>query len=126
VNEADDDEDQFEEDFFNMFLEDDASGFIYGTYEYAMHVDKYCTRSEYRQPAMSGLEWVERKLVHRNVCCKMFRMSPTVFYRLHDLLVEKYGLSSSPKSTLVEALRMFVWMVGAPQSVRQAQCSKKR
>jgi hypothetical protein len=121
VNETDDGKDQFEEDFFNMFLEDDASGFIYGTYEYAMHVDKYCTRSEYRQPATSGLKWVERKLGHRNVCYKMFRMSPTVFYRLHDLLVQKYGLSSSPKSSSVETLGMFFWMVGAPQSVRQAE-----
>jgi hypothetical protein len=108
VNEADDDEDQFENDFFNMFLEDDASGFIYGTYEYVVHVDKYCTRSEYRQPTMSGLEWVERKLGHTNACYKIFGMSPTIFYRLHDLLVEKYGLTSSPMFSSVEALGMLL------------------
>jgi hypothetical protein len=38
-------------------------------YEYAMHIDKYCNRAEYRQPTMSGLDWVERKLTNRTTTC---------------------------------------------------------
>jgi hypothetical protein len=122
VTAAADEQAQWEEDFFTMFMDDDdASAYIYGMYQYPMHLDKYYNRSEYRQPAMSGLEWVERKLGSRNACYNMFRMSPTVFHRLHDMLVEKYGLKSNPKSSSYEALGMFLWMVGAPQSVRQAE-----
>jgi hypothetical protein len=51
----------------------------------------------------------------------MFRMPPNIFHRLHELLLEKYDLTSSAKSTSIEALGMFLWMVGAPQSVRQAE-----
>ena len=43
-----------------------------------------------------------------------------MFHRLHKLFVESYGLKSSIKSTSMEALGMFLWMLGAPQSVRQA------
>jgi hypothetical protein len=43
-----------------------------------------------------------------------------MFHSLHNLLVESYGLKSNSKSASIEALGMFLWMVGAPQSVRQA------
>jgi hypothetical protein len=42
-------------------------------------------------------------------------------HRLHGLLVESYSLKSSSKSSSIEALGMFLWMVGAPQSVRQTE-----
>jgi hypothetical protein len=90
-------------------------------YEYALHIDKHLTRSEYRKPALTGLEWVYTKLGDRKQCYNMFRMNPTMFYRLHDVLVESYGLKSTTKSSSIEALGMFLWMVGAPQSVRQAE-----
>jgi hypothetical protein len=102
-------------------MDDDDDGYVYGMYKYAMHIDKHLTRAEYRQPAMTGLEWVHKKLGDRKACYNMFRMSPTMFLRLHDLLVQSYELKSSSKSTSVEALTMFLWMVGAPQSVRQAE-----
>jgi hypothetical protein len=44
-----------------------------------------------------------------------------MFRRLHSLLVQYYGLKSSPKSTSKETLEMFLWMLRAPQSVRQAK-----
>jgi len=50
----------------------------------------------------------------------MFRMHSDVFYSLHTLLVERYGLQSTTKMTSIEALAMFLWMCGAPQSMRQA------
>jgi hypothetical protein len=110
-----------DEELYRFFLEDDDSEFMHGMLLYAMHLDKYCNRAEYRQPLMTGLEWVERKLTDRKSYYDMFRMSPTVFHRHHDLLVESYGLKSSTKSTLIEALGMFLWMIGVPQLVRQAE-----
>jgi hypothetical protein len=44
-----------------------------------------------------------------------------MFYKLHDLLTSKCGVKSSSKSSSIEALGMFLWMLGAPQSVRQAE-----
>jgi len=94
---------------------------------YIIHHDKYYNiRAKRRKPMLTELEWVERKLGDRNSCYNMFRMSPTVFHRLHDLLVESYGLKSSTKSTSVEALGMFLWMLGAPRLVRQADDRFKR
>ena len=66
-------------------------------------------------------EWVERKVANRNRCYTIFRMKPSLLYQLHDLLVQSYGLKSSTKSTSVEDLGMFLWIVGVPQSVRQAE-----
>jgi hypothetical protein len=51
----------------------------------------------------------------------MFRMTPEMFYSLHTLLRTEYGLRDTKKSTSIEALGMFLWIVGAPQSVRQAE-----
>ncbi|XP_072151435.1 protein ALP1-like [Setaria viridis] len=62
-----------------------------------------------------------RNLADSVQCYNMFRMSRELFDRLHDLLVQSYGLKSTSKSSSVEALGMFLWMVGAPQSVRQAE-----
>lgn len=42
-----------------------------------------------------------------------------MFERLHSLL-QSYGLKSSKKMSSVEALAMFLWIIGAPPSVRQA------
>jgi hypothetical protein len=115
---------QWEEDFFAMLSEDDDDdiALIYGMYsEYALHLDKYYNRAAYRVPKMSGLEWVERKLANETYCYNMFRMTPSMFYSLHNMLSTEYGLRDTKKSTSIEALGMFLWIVGAPQSVRQAE-----
>jgi hypothetical protein len=88
-----------DEDLVRLFIEDDDSQFLHGMYDYAMHLDKYCNRAQYRQPVMIGLDWVERKLADRKSCYDMFRMSPIVFHPLHDVLTKSYGLKSSTKST---------------------------
>jgi hypothetical protein len=85
-----------------------------------------CQRSEYRQPAITSLEWVHSKLGNRKTCYNMFRMSPDMLFRLHDLLAESYGLKFGSKSTSIEAFGMFLWMVLAPQSVRQAESMFER
>jgi hypothetical protein len=102
---------QWEQDFFAMLVEDDEEeiALIYGMYsQYAMHLDKYYNRVDYRVPKMSGLEWMERKLANETSCYKMFRMIPEMFYSLHTLLRTEYGLRDTKKSTSIEALGMFL------------------
>jgi hypothetical protein len=111
-----------EDELLDQMMEDaEEDEFIFGMYQYAMHCDKYLSRAEYRVPKMSGIEWVHAKTASDKSCYNMFRMTPTMFFTLHDLLCDKYGLKSTTKSTSFEALGMFLWMVGAPQSVRQAE-----
>jgi len=84
----DQDEDSSDDEILSLIAEDGNSEFLSGMFMYAMHDDKYCTRAPYRQPFMSGLQWVQNKLQDRDRCYKMFRISPTMFYRLHELLTE--------------------------------------
>jgi hypothetical protein len=94
----------WEKDFFAMLAEDDDEeiALIYGMYsQYAMHLDKYYNRGDYRVAKMSGLEWVERKLANETSCYKMFRMTPEIFYNLHTLLRAEYGLRDTKKSTSI-------------------------
>jgi hypothetical protein len=88
--------------------EDDDDAFIFGMYQYALHIDKHLNRAEYKDPPMTGLAWVQRKLGDGKGCYRMFRISPDMFLKLHDLLVQSYGLKSSTKSTSIEALGMFL------------------
>jgi hypothetical protein len=50
-----------------------------------------------------------------------YRMPPQHFLQLHDLLVSNYGLTSSSKSTSIEAVGMFLWILGQPESFRAAE-----
>jgi hypothetical protein len=43
-----------------------------------------------------------------------------VFDNLHNLLLERYGLSATRKMTSTEALAIFLWICGGQQSMRQA------
>ena len=67
----------------------------------------------------TGIQWVERTLENSNDCFDMFRMRRTVFRRLHDMLVESYGLLPSRGVSTMEALGIFLWACGRPQSFRQ-------
>jgi hypothetical protein len=92
---------------------------MFGTYYIARFMDKGVRRI--LRTKESGYDWVVRTLGHRSDCYKMFRMYPPVFDKLHNVLVESYGLKSTKKMSSVESLAMFLWIVGAPQSVRQAE-----
>jgi hypothetical protein len=92
-----------------------------GMLEQAIHIDKYLSRRPYRTPKLPGIEWVMDNLHDPDRCYTMFRMNPEMFHKLHDVLTETYGLKSSRKSTSLEALGIFLWMLGDCQSVRQAK-----
>jgi hypothetical protein len=120
VNHAE--EEEWWDEFWDMLTEDDETiGIVTGMYQYASHIDKYCSRRPYRTPPLSGLEWVNNKLADPEACYDMFRMHPDLFYRLHAELTSNYGLKPSPKSTSIEALAVFLWICGAPQSFRQGR-----
>jgi hypothetical protein len=86
------------------------------------YIDRFMDKGERRilKAKESGYEWVVRTLGHITDCYKMFRMYPPVFDKLHNLLVESYGLKSTKKMTSVESLALFLYIVGAPQCVRHA------
>ena len=69
-----------------------------------------------RIPFMTGIQWVEEKLMYSDSCYKMFRTSTPVFLKLHEVLVSNYGLKSSTIMCLREALAIFLWTCGSPQS----------
>jgi hypothetical protein len=92
---------------------------IFGTY----YMDRFMVKGERRilKAKESGYEWVVRTLGNRTDCYKMFRMYPPVFDKLHNLLVESYGLKSTKKMSSVASLALFLYIVGSPQSVRHAE-----
>jgi hypothetical protein len=70
---------------------------------------------------MSGIQCVEITLQDPEKCYNMFRMRRSGFLRLHDTLVDDYGLKPSKKMCTKEALGMSLWTCGAPQSFRQVK-----
>lgn len=67
----------------------------------------------------NGIQWVWRTLEDSDDCYDIFRMRRTIFRRLHDSLVNDYDLVSSRGVSTKEALAMFLWACGGPQSFRQ-------
>jgi hypothetical protein len=96
-----------------------------GLLMFGMYHDTYFNKAKRRKTIETGHDWVMRNLYNSTKFYNMFRMSRPLFDRLHDLLVESYGLKSK-KSSSVEALGMFLWMVGAPQLVRQSENRTER
>ncbi|WVZ69578.1 hypothetical protein U9M48_018346 [Paspalum notatum var. saurae] len=77
---------------------------MFGMYYY----ETFMLKSHRRQPQLSGHEWVMATLNDTTACFNMFRMRRELFHDLHDLLVTKYGLTSTNKMMSVEALAMQV------------------
>jgi hypothetical protein len=89
----------------------------------SLYNERYLQKDEYRskEDPETGYDWVMKCFRRPRKFYKMFRMSPEVFMALHDLLVSTYGLTSSRNVTSIEALAMFLWIVGGPQSFSQAE-----
>jgi hypothetical protein len=50
-------EDDWWEEFWSILTDDDETiHIVNGMYEYALHIDKCCSRRPYRTPKMSGFE----------------------------------------------------------------------
>ena len=87
VRDGDNSDESSDEKIFILLVEDDDKEFLDSMLLFADHYDKYCNRAKRRKPLVTGLQWVERTLGDRNRCYNMFRMSPTMFHRLHDMFV---------------------------------------
>ena len=68
-----------------------------GLLMFGMYHDTYFNKAKRRKPIETGHDWVMRNLDNSTKCYNMFRMSRPLFDRLHDLLVESYGLKSTKK-----------------------------
>jgi len=86
-----------------------------------MYYYTYLKKKPRRVAKESGIEWVEKTLHNETSCYNMFRMNPPVFEMLHDVLVQSYGLLSTSRMSSREALGMFLWMIGPPEPIRQAE-----
>jgi len=87
---------------------------------FGMYSDNYFVKLPRRVNGDSGLDWVMETLARDTQCYNMFRVERPLFYRLHNTLIQSYGFKSTLKMSSIEALAMFLWIVGSPQSVRQA------
>jgi hypothetical protein len=85
------------------------------------HYETYMNKASYRILAQSGYALVMQILGNRISCYNMFRMSRNMFNKLHSVFVESYGLTSIRRMTSADALGLFLWICGAPQSLRQAE-----
>ena len=85
------------------------------------HFDTYMNKADYRVATESGFDWVMKTLGNRTACFNMFRMSEGIFLGLHSVLVGSYGLKSTRRMSSMEALGLFLWICGAPQSIRQVE-----
>jgi hypothetical protein len=112
--------DSSDEELLNLLQEDaeHEKQVMETIFFFGMYHDTYMHKNKRRTAPESGQEWVMRNLADETECYKLFRMTPPMFYKLHDLLVQSYGLKSTSKSSSIEAVGMFLWMVGASQSVR--------
>uniref|UniRef100_A0A0A8YN57 DUF8040 domain-containing protein n=1 Tax=Arundo donax TaxID=35708 RepID=A0A0A8YN57_ARUDO len=85
------------------------------------HHDKYMNKRKRPTLRQSGYQWVIDQLQVNKDCYNIFRMNRPVFDKLHETLVENYGLKSTRIMSSVEALGIFLWMCGSPQSFTQVE-----
>ncbi|XP_051198596.2 uncharacterized protein [Lolium perenne] len=95
-------------------------------YQVLSHSEKHLEKKPRVEPRYTGQQWVFDNLGNSKDCYAMFRMHRPCFDSLHDTLVEKYGLEGSTNMCSEEALGMFLWTLGSPQSVSQVQNRFKR
>jgi hypothetical protein len=95
-------------------------------YQVLEHSEKHLTKKKRVEPRCTGQQWVFDNLGSSKDCYDMFRMHRPCFDSLHDTLVEKYGLKGSNRMCSEEAVGMFLWTLGSPQSVTQVQNRFKR
>jgi hypothetical protein len=87
----------------------------------AYYFETYMNKAPYRVSTESGYNWIMKILSRRISCYNMFRMNRDVLDNLHNMFVESYGLKSTGRMSSVEALDLFLWIVGAPRGMRKAE-----
>ena len=69
-------------------------------------------KAEPRTSILSGFGWLQETIETPGETYRMLRMSARVFFDLHDLLVQRYGLTHSTAVSSYESLAMFLWTLG--------------
>jgi hypothetical protein len=75
--------------------------FLGVAFMFGMYNDTFMHKAPYREVTESGIEWVHKTLANRTSCYNMFRMGRPLFNRLHNLLVDSYGLKSTRRMSSV-------------------------
>ncbi|XP_024312968.1 protein ALP1-like [Brachypodium distachyon] len=89
---------------------------LFGFY---LHARKYLNKRKRREHRCTGQQWTYDTLGSTEDCYEMYRMTRPCFDALHDRLAEHYGSKGTKFMCSEEALAMFLWTVGGPQSVSQ-------
>jgi hypothetical protein len=76
------------------------------------------------QQDLNRRQWVHNILSDPRRCHINFRMQPTNFHRLHNILTRYYGLASTRHVDSMEALGMFLGHVG--HGNRRGKCMRFR
>ena len=88
-------------------------------------IGKYCDswvmKADPRTSILSGFGWLQETIDTLGETYRMLRMNARVFFDLHDMLVERYGLEHSPFVSSYESLAMFLWTMGGCESNRRTQ-----
>ena len=100
--------------------DDDDDDFMLAYAALELVNDNYDSRSNKSRtvPKVPGNVWTEIVLADADKCYETFRMRRPVFHLLYERLVSQYGLESTGELASKEALAMFLWTCGAPQSNR--------
>ena len=88
---------------------------------FGKYFESWVFKAEPRTSILSGFEWLRENIDTPGETYTMLRMSAKVFFDLHDLLVQGYGLNHSPYVSGVESLAMFLWTLGGCESNRRTQ-----
>ncbi|CAN6169983.1 unnamed protein product [Urochloa humidicola] len=111
------DKEQSDEDMPECSDDDDDFMVVYAAM--ALMNDNYDSPKKARSiPRIPGSVWTEILLEDSDKCYETFRMRRTVFHHLLETLETQYGLKSTREVSSKEALAMFLWTCGAPQSNR--------
>jgi hypothetical protein len=86
-------------------------------------VGKYCEnwviKAAPRTSILSGFGWLQETIDTPEETYTMLRMSAKVFFDLHDMLVERYGLKHSIFVSSYESLAMFLWILGVVKQIEE-------
>lgn len=94
---------------------------MYVAFVVATHNEEYLMKKERTEVRCTRQERVYDCLGSSRDCYKMSRMHRPCFDLLHETLVRDYGLRATCNKCSEEALGIFSWTVGSPQSVSQVQ-----
>lgn len=85
------------------------------------YVGLYMDKAPPRTSQLSGMGWLMETVNTPGECHKMLRMNEHIFFDLHDVLVERYGLKPSKHMTTYEMLAIFLFICAGSESNRRAQ-----